>query len=107
VYLDNKELFMSAAITFKGHNVEVTPALKQYVTEKFERLTRRGDSITSIAVILKVEKLSQIAESTIHVKGRDLHASAEHSDMYAAIDSLVDKLNTQIVKHRDGQTGHH
>lgn len=98
---------MTVPISLKGHNVEVTSALKQYVTEKFERLEHRGDSITSINVILRVEKLSQIAESTIHVKGRDIHASAEQADMYAAIDSLVDKLNKQIIKHRDGQTDHH
>lgn len=98
---------MNTPINIIGHHMEVTPALRDYVNEKFGRLERRGDHITSIKVTLGVEKLSQIAKATLHVRGADIHASEESADMYAAIDGLVDKLNRQITKHRDGDTEHH
>lgn len=98
---------MQTPINFTGHHVEVTPALKQYATEKLSRLENRGAIITHINVTLEVEKLNQIAKATIHIRGAEVHASEEASDMYAAIDGLVDKLNRQIKKHRDGETEHH
>jgi putative sigma-54 modulation protein len=97
---------MQTPINFIGHHMEVTPALKEYATEKLGRLEHRGATITHINITLSVEKLNQIAKATIHVKGAEIHASDEASDMYAAIDGLVDKLNRQIKKHRDGETHH-
>src|SRR5690348_6728607 len=97
---------MTIPMTFSGHHVELTSALKHYAEEKLGRLEKRGDHITHITVTLSVEKLRQIAKATLHVKGAEIHASDEQSDMYAAIDGLSDKLKRQIEKHRDGQTGH-
>lgn len=99
---------MQTPINFVGQNVEVTPALRQYATEKLGRLEHRGVTITHISVTLVVQKAKQIeiAKATIHVKGAEIHASEETNDMYAAIDGLVDKLNRQIKKHRDGETHH-
>lgn len=94
-------------INFTGHHVEVTPALREYTKEKFQRLQRRGDHITHISVTFNIEKLRQIAKATLHVKGKEIHASDESSDMYVAIDGLVDKLEKQISKHRDGVVDHH
>lgn len=88
-------------INISGHHVEVTDALKDYVSEKLERLVRHSDDITSIQAILSVEKNRQIAEATIRVKGADLHANAESDDMYAAIDILSDKLDRQVLKHKE------
>jgi putative sigma-54 modulation protein len=96
---------MDTPINFIGHHIEVTPALKKYATEKLSRLEHRGALITHISVSFTVEKLRQIAKATLHVKGADIHASDESADMYAAIDGLADKLNRQIQKHRDGETG--
>ncbi len=88
-------------ITVSGHHVEVTPALRDYVQSKMERIHRHFDNITNTAVILTVEKLVQKAEATVHVAGADLFATAESDDMYAAIDGLADKLDRQVIKHKE------
>ncbi len=88
-------------LSISGHQVELTDALKSYVTTRFQKLERHFDNISSAQVILTVEKQRQIAEATIHVSGADLHASAEQADMYAAIDTLSDKLDRQILKHKE------
>lgn len=97
----------SAPIHFVGHHVEITPALRDLATKKLERLHKRGDHITRIAVTFSVEKMRQQAKATLHVKDAEIHASAEDMDMYVAIDSLVDKLEKQISKHRQKLTDHH
>lgn len=88
-------------INISGHHVELTPALKDYVHEKFEKLERHFDHISKCQVTLEVEKVRQMAEATMHVVGNDIHAKAENTDMYAAIDGLVDKLDRQILKHKE------
>lgn len=88
-------------INITGHRMDVTPAIRAFTEEKFERLERHFDHITSISVVFDVEKLRQIAEATVHVAKGELHASAESEDLYAAIDSLVDKLNRQLMKHKE------
>lgn len=84
-----------------GHNIEVTPALRETVEKKLKKLEQLFDRINSIQVVLKVEKVQQIAEATVQVNGAELHASAEENDMYAAIDLLVDKLARQLTKHKE------
>lgn len=88
-------------INFTGHRIEVTPALRTFTQEKFDRLERHFDKITAINVIFDVEKLRQIAEATILIAKGELHASSESEDMYAAIDDLVDKLDRQLKKHKE------
>lgn len=88
-------------ITVSGHHVEVTPALRDYVNTKFSKLQRHFDNITNSDVTLSVEKLVQKAEATVHVAGADLFATSESEDMYAAIDSLTDKLDRQLIKHKE------
>lgn len=90
-----------------GHHVDITPPLRNYVTEKFERLKRHFDHVTNAHVILSIEKLRQKAEATLHVSGSDMFADAESDDMYAAIDALIDKLDRQIKKHKEKLTDHH
>jgi len=94
-------------INLSGHHVEVTPALRDYVNSKLERLERHFDSVTNVHVVLSVEKQRQRAEATIHVSRANLFADAEHEDMYAAIDALTDKLDRQIKKHKEKLTDHH
>lgn len=93
-------------INLTGHHVEITDALRDYVVSKFDRLERHFDHITNVHVILNVEKLAQIAEATLHVNGGELFANAEHEDMYAAIDALVDKLDRQVKKHKEKLKAH-
>jgi putative sigma-54 modulation protein len=88
-------------INFTGHRMEVTPALKSFTQDKFNRLERHFDGITAIHVVFDVEKLRQIAEATITVTKGEVHASSESEDMYAAIDTLVDKLDRQLIKHKE------
>lgn len=90
-----------------GHHMDITPALRSYVENKFERLERHFDQITNVHVILSVEKERQKAEATLNVTRGDVYADAEHENMYAAIDNLVDKLDRQLKKHKEKLTDHH
>ena len=87
--------------------MDVTESLRSYVQNKFERLERHFDNMTDIHVILTVEKERQKAEATIHVNRRKIFADSEHDDMYAAIDTLTDKLDRQVKKHKEKLTDHH
>ena len=91
-------------ITVSGHHVEVTSALRDYVNNKFSRLERHYDQITNADVTLSVEKLVQKAEANIHIAGANLFALSESEDMYAAIDILTDKLDRQLIKHKEKQS---
>jgi putative sigma-54 modulation protein len=93
-------------LTITGHHLEITKPLKEYVENKLERLQRHFDQITNVHVILTVEKMAQRAEATIHISGGDLFAHAEDEDMYAAIDALADKLDRQLIKHKQKHRGH-
>jgi putative sigma-54 modulation protein len=94
-------------IDITGHHVDVTPPLRAYVTEKMQRLTRHFDQISSVHVILNVEKLKQQAEATVHASGRTIFAAATAEDMYASIDGLIDKLDRQVRRYKDRITDHH
>lgn len=97
-------------INISGHHLDITDALRDYVHEKFTKLERHFDNITSIQVILTPEPKTHKAESTIRLGGGEVFATAEAGDMYAAIDRLTDKLDRQILKHKgkkvDRQQGH-
>jgi len=88
-------------INLTGHHVEITDSLRNYVDTKFSKLERHFDHISNVHVILNVEKLSQKAEATMHLSGAEVFASSENTDMYAAIDSMVDKLDRQVIKHKE------
>ena len=94
-------------ITIKGHQMEVTQSLRQHTEAKMERLTRHFDHLHELSIVLGVEKLLHKAEATIHLSGKDLHADAVATDMYAAIDALADKLTAQVRKHKEKVTDHH
>lgn len=88
-------------VSVTGHHLEVTDALKAHVDNKFEKLARHFDNVTDVHVILSVEKLVQKAEATLQLSGAKLFAEDRQEDMYAAIDNLVDKLDRQIIKHKE------
>jgi putative sigma-54 modulation protein len=95
-------------LSISGHHIDVTEALKSYVEEKLQKLERHYDHITNAHVILTVEKLQQKAEATVHISGAEVFADADCADMYAAIDKLTDKLDRQILKHKEKtQDRHH
>ncbi len=94
-------------ITITGHHIEVTPALKDYVHEKLEKVHKRFSNITTAHVTLTVaKKFQQKAEATLHLAKTEIHANCEAEDMYAAIDLLVDKLDRQVIKHKEKMQSH-
>ncbi|MBT0963149.1 ribosome hibernation-promoting factor, HPF/YfiA family [Denitromonas iodatirespirans] len=93
-------------LTITGHHVEVTPAIREYVNAKLDRVIRHFDNVTSVNVILSVEKLVQKSEVTLHVRGKDLFAESTDEDMYAAIDTMADKLDRQVIKHKQKVQDH-
>ncbi len=93
-------------LTISGHHLEVTPAIREYVMNKLERIRRHFDQVIDVAVVLSVEKLRQKAEINLHLRGKDLHCEATEEDLYAAIDLLVDKLDRQVVKHKEVVQAH-
>jgi putative sigma-54 modulation protein len=98
-------------LTISGHHLEVTPALREYVINKLDRVTRHFDQVVDINVLLTVEKQKekerrQRAEVNLHVKGRDIYVEHASEDLYAAIDQLVDKLDRQVCRHKDRMQEH-
>ena len=99
-------------LTISGHHLEVTPALRSYVTSKIDRISRHFDQVVDVKVLLTVEKQRekdrrQRAECNIHVKGDDLFAESTHEDLYAAVDELVDKLDRQVGRYKTRRQDHH
>ena len=92
-----------------GHHIEITPAIRDYVIAKLERINRHFDHVIDVNVVMTVEKLDQIIEANVHLSGKDIHVACHQEDMYAAIDGMMDKLDRQIVKHKEkfkGNTKH-
>lgn len=89
-----------------GHHLEITEALKAHVDAKFEKLARHFENVTDVHVILTVEKLVHKAEATLQLSGAKLFAEDQQDDMYVAIDHLVDKLDRQIIKHKEKLQNH-
>ncbi len=88
------------AIAVRGKNVEVTPALREYVEKRMDKLTRYFESELDIQALLSVEKDDHIVEITCFVDGIVLRGVENNLDMYAAIDLVVDKIIRQIHKYK-------
>jgi putative sigma-54 modulation protein len=88
-------------VQLTGHHLDITPAIRGYVNAKLERITRHFDQVIDVNVILSVDKLEQRIEANVHIPGRDIFCESVDADMYAAIDGLVDKLDRQIIKHKE------
>jgi putative sigma-54 modulation protein len=84
-----------------GHHVDITPAIRNYVLSKLDRISRHFEHVIDVEVIMTVEKLDQKIEANVHLPGKDIHVEANDNDMYAAIDGLIDKLDRQILKHKE------
>jgi putative sigma-54 modulation protein len=91
-------------LNLSGRHLDITPAIRSYVIEKLGRVTRHFDHVIDLTVVLSVDKLQQKVEASAHVAGRDIHVEAIDADMYAAIDALADKLDRQVVKHKEKLT---
>jgi len=99
-----KEKLVNLNLT--GNHLEITPAIRAYVVNKMDRVTRHFDHVIDVNVVLCVDKLQQIVEANVHVRGKEIHAEAAEADMYAAIDALADKLDRQVLKYKEKLTDH-
>ncbi|MEM7543526.1 MAG: ribosome-associated translation inhibitor RaiA [Pseudomonadota bacterium] len=93
-------------ITIDGHHVELTESLQNYVNTKLKRIERHFDRVVDVHVVMGMERTTSTVEATVHLAGNHLHAHAEHEDMYAAIDALIDKLDRQVKKHKEKKSHH-
>ena len=89
-----------------GNHIDVTPALRDYVAGKLARIERHFDQVIDASVQLTVEKVRQRAEITLRLRGNNIHVESVEEDMYAAIDTLVDKLDRQVLRHKDRVKDH-
>ena len=94
-------------ITVSGHQMEITEPLRNYASEKIGRIQKHFDHVINTNIVLHVQKNQHKAEATVHARGTTLHADAEGLNMHAAIDSLADKLDRQVLKHKEKATSHH
>lgn len=94
-------------INLTGHHVEITEPMRNYVQSKMSRIERHFDHVTDVNCILTVDKLRHRAEATVNLAGAQLFADAFDENMYAAIDSMIDKLDRQVRKHKEKITDHH
>ena len=92
-------------LNLTGHHIEITPAIRQYVTDKLERISRHFDHVIDVNVVMTVEKLDQRIEANVHLSGKDIHVQSHDGDMYAAIDGLMDKLDRQVLRHKERFAG--
>lgn len=98
-------------LTISGNHLELTPAIREYVQNKLERIKRHFDHVIDVSVILGVEQLGdktrrQRAEINLHLKGKVLHIESFAQDLYAAIDTLIDKVDRQVLRHKDRVQDH-
>jgi putative sigma-54 modulation protein len=88
-------------LNLTGNHLDITPAIRDYVVAKLDRITRHFDHVIDVQVVMSVAKLRHKVEANLHARGKDIHVEAIELDMYAAIDVLVDKLDRQVVKHKE------
>ena len=98
-------------LQISGHHLELTPALREYVITKLDRVLSHFDQVIDGNVVLSVDNhrekdKRQKVEINLHLKGKDIFVESCDVDMYAAIDLMVDKLDRQVIKHKDKIQGH-
>mgnify|MGYP000606661050 FL=1 len=89
-----------------GHHLDITSAIKNHTNEKLSKIKHHFDNVMNVNMILEVQKDVQKAEATIHLSGADLFAKAQSTDMYVSIDQLINKLDSQIIKHKEKLHNH-
>ncbi|SFV87127.1 Ribosome hibernation protein YhbH [hydrothermal vent metagenome] len=93
-------------LSISGHHLDITDAIKQHAEEKLSKIKHYFDHLININMILEVEKDVHKAEASIHISGADLFAKAESDNMYTSIDQMVNKLDTQVRKHKEKLNNH-
>ena len=88
-------------LNLSGHHLEITPAIREHVVNKIEKIKRHFDNLIDVNVVLSVEKLKQKAEANVHLSGKTIFVECDDTNLYAAIDNLIEKLDRQIIKHKE------
>jgi putative sigma-54 modulation protein len=94
-------------LDLSGHHVEITDSMRAYVLKKFEKISRHFEQVLDVHCVLTVEKLRHKAEATLMMRGNKIYADSTEPNMYAAIDSLADKLDRSVKKHKEKVSDHH
>ena len=90
-----------------GHHLEITPAIREYVSTKLQRITRHFDHVMDLHAIVEKEPSARFkVEASVHVRGKEIFCSCLDADVYAAIDALTDKLDRAIIKHKEKSLEH-
>ena len=86
----------------RGHNIEITDPLRDYVEKKLGRIEKYFDTppVAEVQVTLRVMKLDHTIEVTMPLNGIILRAEETSEDMYASIDLVGEKLERQIRKYK-------
>ncbi|MDR2195223.1 MAG: ribosome-associated translation inhibitor RaiA [Gallionellaceae bacterium] len=92
-------------LNLSGHHLEITPGIREHVLNKISKIKRHFDNVIDVSIILSVEKLKQKAEANVHLSGKDIFVESDDADLYVAIDELVEKLDRQILKHKEKTVG--
>ncbi len=88
-------------IIVNGRHLEITPALKSYAEDKIGRFDKYLSNITEAVVTLSVEKYRHKAEVMLKLNGVMIQAEEVTGEVYSAIDEVVEKLEKQVVKHKE------
>ena len=94
-------------IHFSGQHVELTDALKSYLTRRLEKIQKHFNHLVDVTINVQIEKKKHFAEATIIVSGNKIFATATSDDMYVTFDSLTNKLDRQIIKYKEKLKSHH
>ncbi|MCT7655286.1 ribosome-associated translation inhibitor RaiA [Oceanimonas sp. NS1] len=90
---------MSIAIT--SHVIDITPAIRERIESRFEKLNRRQIALITPHVVIQKEGLNYLVEASAGVPGETLFAQAEDENLYAAIKDLGLKLERQLSRYAD------
>lgn len=88
-------------IIINGRHLEITPALRSYAEEKIGRFDKYISNISEAVVTLGVEKYRHKAEVLLKVNGVMIQAESVTGEVYSAIDDVVEKLEKQIIRHKE------
>ena len=88
-------------LNLTGRHLEITPAIRAHVLDKLDKITRHFDHVIDVNIVLSVDKLQQKAEANVHLSGKTIVVECDDANLYVAIDSLVEKLDRQILKYKE------
>jgi len=95
---------MQISVTFR--NTEAEDWFKQYVNDRLSKTQKYLDKPLEAKVILTVEKFRNVAEVNFMAKGININGKEEAKDMQLAFDNVMDKIERQIIKHKEKTRSH-